>query len=110
MTLLGVWAHVAAQRPHPLAGESEEDGTVGLRGSAVSPSRARRTVAASLVGGLLLIGGLGAVQGANHGDAYDVLKGAMIGALAGGLLSLLLACAAITSLWGRARTPGDAGA
>ena len=45
MTLLGVWAHRAAQRPHPLAGESEGDGSVGLRGGAAALSRARRAVA-----------------------------------------------------------------
>jgi membrane-bound metal-dependent hydrolase YbcI (DUF457 family) len=112
MVLLGVWAHRAAQRPAPpVGGKSEGDGTVGLRGGAVPLSRARRTVAASLAGGLLLIGGVGAVQGANQGDAYDVLKGGVIGALAGAVLSLLLACAALRSLWGRARTAaGDAGA
>jgi len=36
------------------------------------------------------------VQGADHGDAYEVLKGGVIGAIAGALLSLLLACAAMT--------------
>jgi hypothetical protein len=122
MVLLGVWAHRAAQRPAPpVGGVSEGDGTVGLRdgrrvlgGVPQDPgelSRARRAVAASLVGGLLLIGALGAVQGASHGDAYDVLKGGVIGALAGALLSLLLSCAAMTSPWGRGRIPaGDAGA
>jgi len=98
MVLLGVWAHRSAQRPAPPVGESEGDGTVGIRdGAPAAPSRARLAVAAAVVGGLLLVGALGAAQGASQGDAYDVLKGGVIGALAGTLLSLLVSCAAITS-------------
>jgi hypothetical protein len=82
MTLLGLWAHRAAQRPAPPA-------------SAPALSRARRTVAGAVVGGFLLLGGVGAVQGATNGDAYDVLQGGVVGAMAGGLLSLLLSCAAV---------------
>src|SRR5438105_3412238 len=55
MGLLGLRAHRAAQRPAPPA----------VR--APSLGRARRAVAAAVVGGLLLIGAMGAVHGANHG-------------------------------------------
>jgi hypothetical protein len=58
-------------------------------------SRARRAVAAAIVGGLLLMGAIGSVQGASQGDTYDVVKGGVIGALTGALLSLLLSCAAL---------------
>jgi hypothetical protein len=58
MTLLGVWAHRAAQRPHPLAGEPEGDGTVGLRGGAAALSRARRAVAGAVIGGVVLVGAM----------------------------------------------------
>lgn len=101
MVLLGAWAHRAAQRPAAPVGRVEGDGTVGLRGGAVALSRARRAVAGAVIGGVLLVGAIGAVQGAGHGDAYDVLKGAVIGALAGAVVSLLLSCAAIT------RRPGS---
>jgi hypothetical protein len=84
MTLLGVWAHRAAKRPHPLADEPEGDGT------------ARRAVAGAVAGGVLLIGALGAVQGAADSDPYAVLRGAIIGALSGAVVSLLLSCAALT--------------
>ena len=107
MVLLGVWAHRAARRPHPLAGEPGGDGTVGLRdgrrvlgGVPQHPgelSRARRAVATATAGGLQLIGAIGAFQGAKYGDAYDVLKGGIIGALAGAMLSLVLTCAAIAN-------------
>jgi hypothetical protein len=83
MTLLGVWAHRAAQRP------------AATRDSLPELSRALRAVAGAMTGGLLLIGAVGAVQGAKFGDAYDVLKGGAIGALAGSMLSLLLSCAAL---------------
>jgi len=88
MTLLGVWAHRAAQRPG------------GFRDSPPELSRARRTVAGAMLGGLLLIGTIGAVQGANHGDAYDVVKGGAIGALSGSALSLLVTCATFARRWG----------
>jgi hypothetical protein len=84
MTLLGVWAHRAAERPG------------GRRDSLPELSRARRAVAGAMLGGLVLIGAVGAVQGAKLGDAYDVLKGAAVGALAGCTLSLLLSCAALS--------------
>jgi membrane-bound metal-dependent hydrolase YbcI (DUF457 family) len=87
MTLLGIWAHRAAQRPIPLTGDPEL-------------SRARRAVTAAVVGGVLLVGAIGAVQGAADSDPYAVLRGAVIGALAGAVLSLLLSCAAV------ARRPG----
>jgi hypothetical protein len=96
MTLLGVWAHRAAQRPLPSSAQPEGDGTVGIRGSGPALSRSRRAVAAAVVSGLLLIGALGAVQGAGNGDPWDVLKGGAIGALAGAVLSLLAASAAMT--------------
>ncbi len=105
MSLLGVWAHRAAQRPHPLAGEPEGDGTVGLRDGRRVPggvprhpadlSRARRAVAGAVAGGVLLVGALGAVQGVADSDPYAVLRGAVIGALAGAVVSLLLSCAAL---------------
>jgi uncharacterized protein DUF4184 len=97
MALLGVWAHRAAQRPARPVGVAEGDGTERARGSVPVLSRARRAVAAAMVGGLLLMGAIGSVQGASQGDTYDVLKGGTIGALAGALLSLLLASAAITA-------------
>jgi membrane-bound metal-dependent hydrolase YbcI (DUF457 family) len=110
MALLGAWAHRAAQRPHPLAGEPGGDGTVGLRDGRRAPggvpqtprtlSRARWTVAGAVAGGVLLVGAIGAVQGAAHSDPYAVLRGAVIGALAGAVVSLLLSCAAV------ARRPG----
>jgi hypothetical protein len=53
-------------------------------------------VAAAVAGGLVLMGAIGSVQGAGRGDTYAVLKGGMIGALAGFLLSLFLSCAALT--------------
>jgi hypothetical protein len=49
-----------------------------------------------MVGGLVLMGAIGSVQGASQGDTYDVLKGGVIGALAGTLLCLVLSCAALT--------------
>ena len=96
MTLLGVWAHRAAQRPAAPVGRSEGDGTAGRRDSLPELSRSRRAVVGAVLGGLLLIGAVGAVQGANHGDVYDVMKGGAIGALAGSMLSLLLSCAALS--------------
>ncbi len=42
------------------------------------------------------MGAVGSVQGASQGDALAVLKGAIIGALAGVVLSLTLSCAALT--------------
>jgi hypothetical protein len=96
MALLGVWAHRATQRPVQPGGVSEGDGAVRVPGSAPVLSRARRAVAAAVVGGLLLMGAIGSVQGASQGDTYDVLKGGIIGALAGTLLSLLLSYAALT--------------
>lgn len=87
MALLGVWAHRAAQRPATPPARSEADAAAG--------SRARRAVTGAMVGGLLLIGAIGAIQGANHGDAYDTVKGGAVGALAGSTLSLLLSCAAL---------------
>jgi hypothetical protein len=95
MTLLGVWAHRAAQRPAAPVGRSEGDGAAGSRDSLPELSRARRAVVGAMLGGLLLIGAIGAVEGAEYGDAYDVLKGGAIGALAGTMLSLLLSCAAL---------------
>ena len=53
-------------------------------------------VVGAMLGGLFLIGVVGAVQGAKHGDVYDVVKGGAVGALAGSMLSLLLSCAALT--------------
>jgi hypothetical protein len=58
-------------------------------------------VAAAVVVGLLLIGAVGAVQGAGSGDPGDALKGGAIGALAGAVLSLLVASAAMTRRLGR---------
>ena len=86
MAQLGIWAHRAAQRPCPPAASP-----------ASALSRARRVLAATTVGGVLTIGAIGAVQGASHGDALDVLKGGAIGAMAGAVLSLLLMCAAIAN-------------
>lgn len=91
MTLLGVWAYRAAQRPHPLGPVPRDPRTL---------SRARRAVAGAVAGGVLLVGALGAVQGAADSDPYAVLRGAIIGALAGAVVSLLLSCAAV------ARRPG----
>ena len=87
MILLGVWAHGAAQRPAVRAGS---------RDSLPELSRARRAVAGSVLGGLLLIGAVGAAQGAKLGDGYDVVKGGAVGALTGGTLSVLLSCAALS--------------
>jgi hypothetical protein len=110
MTLLGVWAHRAAKRPHPLAGEPEGDRTDGPGDGRRVPggvpqdhrtlSRARRAVAGAVAGGVVLVGAIGAVQGAADSDPYAVLRGAIIGALAGAVVSLLLSCAAV------ARRPG----
>lgn len=96
MAVLGVWAHRATQRAPRPGGVSEGDGAVRVPGGVPVLSRARRAVAAAVVGGLLLMGAIGSVQGASQGDTYDVLKGGIIGALAGTLLSLLLSCAALT--------------
>jgi hypothetical protein len=96
MTLLGVWAHRAAQRPAVPVGRSEGAGAGGFRGSLAELSRARRAVVGAMLGGLLLIGAVGAVQGAKLGDTYDVLKGGAVGALAGSTLSLLLSCVALS--------------
>jgi hypothetical protein len=57
-----------------------------------------------MVGGLLLMGAVGSVQGASQGDTLDVLKGGIIGALAGALLSLTLSCAALTRRFGILKT------
>jgi membrane-bound metal-dependent hydrolase YbcI (DUF457 family) len=96
MTVLGVWAHRASQRPAQSGGVAEGNGAVRVRASAPALSRTRRAVVAAVVGGLLVMGAVGSVQGASHGDAYDVLKGGIIGALAGALLILFLSCAALT--------------
>jgi len=97
MALLGVWAHRASQRPAALLGDvSEGDGRSRARDGVVVLSRARRAVAAAVIGGLLLMGAIGSVQGASQGDTLDVLKGGIIGALAGALLSLTFSCAALT--------------
>jgi membrane-bound metal-dependent hydrolase YbcI (DUF457 family) len=96
MAVLGVWAHRAAQRPPRPGGVAEGDGAAMIRGGVPALSRVRQAVAAAVVGGLLLMGAIGSLQGASHGDAYDVLKGGIIGALAGALLSLFLSCAALT--------------
>ncbi|HET9769766.1 MAG TPA: hypothetical protein VFS16_02665, partial [Acidimicrobiia bacterium] len=52
-------------------------------------------VAGAVAGGVLLVGALGAVQGVADSDPYAVLRGAVIGALAGAVVSLLLSCAAL---------------
>jgi hypothetical protein len=96
MAVLGVWAHRAAQRPVQPGDVAEGTGKERVRDGAHVLSRTRRAVVAAVVVGLLLMGAIGSVQGANHGDAYDVLKGGIIGALAGALLSLSLSCAALT--------------
>ena len=97
MVVLGVWAHRASQRPAwPTGDTAEGDGKRRVRGSVPAVSRARRAVAAAMVGGLLLMGAVGSVQGAGQGDTFDVVKGGIIGALAGSLLSLFLSCAALT--------------
>jgi hypothetical protein len=97
MSLLGVWAHRATQRPLASSAQPEGDGTVGIRGSGPALSRARRAVAAAIVGGLLLIGAVGALQGAGRGDPWDTVKGGAVGALTGAVLSLVLASAALRS-------------
>ena len=97
MAVLGVWAHRAAQRPPRPGGVAQGRGAGRVRESVPALSRTRRAVAAAVVGGLLLMGAIGSVQGASQGDALDVVKGAAIGALAGAMLSLLLASAAITA-------------
>jgi hypothetical protein len=94
MIVLGVWAHRAAQRPAPPAVEP------------AAPSPARWAVAAAMLGGLLLVGALGAVQGASHGNAYDVLKDGAIGALGGAVLSLFLSCAAVAGRRSTGMRPG----
>lgn len=96
MAVLGVWAHRASQRPAQPGDVAEGDGQARVRDGVVVLSRTRRAVAAAVVGGLLLMGAIGSVQGASQGDTYDLLKGGIIGALAGALLSLLLSCAALT--------------
>lgn len=106
MAVLGVWAHRASQRPPQPGDGAEGDGEERVRdgagvggvpqGGGAAVSRTRRAVAAAVVGGLLLFGGAGSVQGAGQGGTLDVLKGGIIGALAGALLSLLLSCAALT--------------
>jgi membrane-bound metal-dependent hydrolase YbcI (DUF457 family) len=106
MAVLGVWAHRASQRPAQAGDVAEGDPQERVRDAAgvggvpqknsVVLSRTRRAVAAAVVGGLLLMGAVGSVQGAGQGDTLDVLKGGIIGALAGTLLSLLLSCAALT--------------
>jgi hypothetical protein len=107
MAVLGVWAHRASQRPPQPGDVAEGDGgkarvrdTAGVGGvpqeCGVALSRTRRAVAAAVVGGLLLMGAVGSVQGASQGDTLDVFKGGIIGALAGALLSLTLSCAALS--------------
>jgi hypothetical protein len=96
MAVLGVWAHRASQHPAQPGDVAEGDGKARVRVGVRVLSRTRRAVAAAMVGGLLLMGAVGSVQGASQGDAYDVLKGGVIGALAGALLSLFLSCAALT--------------
>jgi len=100
MAVLGVWAHRAALRPPRPGGVVEGNGSERVRESVPALSRTRRAVAAAMVGGVLLIGAIGSVQGASRGDALDVLKGGVIGALAGAVLCLLLSCVAL------ARRPG----
>ena len=106
MAVLGVWAHRASQRPPQPGDVAEGHGqervrdVAGVGGvpqeSSVVLSRTRRAIGAAVVGGLVLMGAVGSVQGASQGDTLDVLKGGMIGALAGALLSLTVSCAAIT--------------
>ncbi len=96
MAVLGVWAHRASQRPPQPGDASEGDGQARVRDGVNVLSRTRRAVAAAVIGGLLLMGAVGSVQGASQGDTLDVLKGGIIGALAGSLLSLTLSCAAVT--------------
>ena len=97
MAVLGVWAHRASQRPPQPGDVAEGDGKARVRDGVVVLSRTRRAVAAAVIGGLLLMGAVGSVQGASQGDSLDVLKGGIIGALAGAVLSLLLASAALTA-------------
>jgi membrane-bound metal-dependent hydrolase YbcI (DUF457 family) len=97
MAVLGVWAYRASQRPPQPGDVVEGDGQARVRDGVIVLSRTRRAVAAAVVGGLLLMGAVGSVQGASQGDTLDVLKGGIIGALAGIVLSLLLASAAITA-------------
>ena len=115
MAVLGVWAHRASQRPPRPGDVAEGDGgqarvrdTAGVGGvpqeCSVVLSRTRRAVAAAVVGGLLLMGAVGSVQGASQGDTLDVFKGGIIGALAGALLSLTLSCAALTRRSGILKT------
>jgi membrane-bound metal-dependent hydrolase YbcI (DUF457 family) len=96
MALLGVWAHRASQRPARPGDVAEGDGKERARDGVVVLSRTRRAVAAAMIGSLLVMGAIGSVQGASQGDTLDVLKGGIIGALAGALLSLTLSCAALT--------------
>ena len=106
MAVLGVWAHRASQRPPQPGDGAEGNGQERVRDAAgvggvpqessVVLSRTRGAVAAAMVGGLLLMGAVGSVQGASQGDTLDVIKGGVIGALAGSLLSLTLSCAALT--------------
>ena len=96
MAVLGVWAHRASQRPPQPVDVAEGDGQERVRDGVIVLSRTRRAVAAAVVGGLLPMGVVGSVQGASQGDTLDVLKGGIIGALAGALLSLTLSCAALT--------------
>jgi len=96
MTLLGVWAHRASQRPVRPGGVVEGNGQARVRGGVHLLSRTRRAVAAATVGGVLLMGAVGSVQGASHGGAFDVAKGGIIGAVSGSLLSLFLSCVALT--------------
>lgn len=91
MAVLGVWAHRAYRRP--VEERSADRG--GPRADRSEGGRTRWAVAGAMAGGLLLVGALGAVQGADQGDSYDVLKGAVIGALAGAVLSLVASCAAV---------------
>jgi hypothetical protein len=89
MAVLGVWVHRASQRP-------VDQRPAAQRAGMSEGCRARWAVAGAMIGGLLLVGTIGAIQGANQGDTYDVVKGAIIGALSGSLASLLLSCAAIS--------------
>ena len=95
MTLLGVWAHRAARRPGVPVGRSEGGGAAAVRDSGPELSRTRRAVAGAVVGGVVLIGAVGANQGAKNGDVYDVVKGGAIGVLAGSALSVFVSCAAL---------------
>jgi hypothetical protein len=96
MTLLGVWAHRASQRPVRPGDVVEGNGQARVRGGVHVLSRTRRAVTVTVLGGLVLMGAIGSIQGASHGDGSDVLKGGIIGALSGSLVSLLLSCAALT--------------